>query len=149
MPHQAEEIHPEAAVAPGYLANHAAKVFNRLVDNALRPHGLSMALIGPVLLLSWRGPMLQRDIVRSSAIKQPAMVALLDKLEVMGLIFRTPSESDRRAAMVKLTERGSEAALIGRDVLIATNRQGLEGFSEDEANSMITLFQRLIANFEK
>ena len=93
--------------------------------------------------------MLQRDIVRSSAIKQPAMVALLDKLEVMGLIFRTPSESDRRAAMVKLTERGSEAALIGRDVLIATNRQGLEGFSEDEANSMITLFQRLIANFEK
>jgi hypothetical protein len=39
--------------------------------------------------------------------------------------------------------------LIGRDVLIATNRKALEGFSEDEANSMITLFQRLIANFEK
>ncbi|XUY30296.1 MarR family winged helix-turn-helix transcriptional regulator (plasmid) [Agrobacterium sp. rho-8.1] len=148
MPHQ-EDIHPEAAVAPGYLANHAAKVFNRLVDNALRPHGLSMALIGPVLLLSWKGPMLQRDIVRSSAIKQPAMVALLDKLEAMGLIFRTPSESDRRAAMVELTEKGKEAAAIGRDVLIATNREGLEGFSRDEADLMIALFQRLIANFER
>ncbi len=149
MPHQDEEIHPEAAVAPGYLANHAAKVFNRLVDNALRPHGLSMALIGPVLLLSWKGPMRQRDIVRSSAIKQPAMVALLDKLDAMELIFRTPSESDRRAAMVHLTEKGSEAAAIGRSALIETNRQGLEGFSEDEANLMITLFQRLIANFER
>ncbi|WP_347302057.1 hypothetical protein V5740_08470 [Croceibacterium sp. TMG7-5b_MA50] len=47
-----ELIHPEAAVAPGYLANHAARVFNRLVDAALRPHGMSLALIGPVMLLS-------------------------------------------------------------------------------------------------
>ncbi|QCI99247.1 MarR family winged helix-turn-helix transcriptional regulator [Agrobacterium larrymoorei] len=149
MPNQHEDIHPEAAVAPGYLANHTARVFNRLVDNALRPHGLSMALIGPVLLLSWKGPMLQRDIVRSSAIKQPAMVALLDKLEAMGLIFRTASESDRRAAMVELTGKGNEAAAIGRDVLVETNRQGLEGFSRIESELMITLFQRLIANFER
>ncbi|AEQ96957.1 transcriptional regulator for cryptic hemolysin [Xanthomonas oryzae pv. oryzicola BLS256] len=27
---QNELIHPQAAVAPGYLANHAARVFNRL-----------------------------------------------------------------------------------------------------------------------
>ncbi|MGF9566618.1 hypothetical protein AAIH70_24205 [Neorhizobium sp. BT27B] len=83
MPEQDDHIHPDAAVAPGYLANHAARVFNRLVDAALRPYGLSLSLIGPIMLLSWKGPMLQRDLVRSSAIKQPAMVALLDKLEAI------------------------------------------------------------------
>lgn len=144
-----DQIHPEAAVAPGYLANHAARVFNRLVDTALRPHGLSMALIGPIMLLSWKGPMLQRDLVRSSAVKQPAMVALLDKLEAAALISRTPSSTDRRAAMVQLTSRGQEAANHGRDALLAANAQGLEGFSPDEAASMIRLFQRLIDNFEK
>lgn len=49
---QNELIHPQAAVAPGYLANHAARVFNRLVDAQLRPHGVSLALIGPIMLLS-------------------------------------------------------------------------------------------------
>jgi hypothetical protein len=71
----AQAFHPEAAVAPGYLANHAARVFNRLVDGRLREHGLTLSLTGPLLLLLWKGPMLQRDLVRHSAVKQPAMVA--------------------------------------------------------------------------
>jgi DNA-binding MarR family transcriptional regulator len=149
MPEQDDHIHPEAAVAPGYLANHAARVFNRLVDTALRPYGLSLALIGPIMLLSWKGPMLQRDLVRSSAVKQPAMVALLDKLEAMALIRRSPSSTDRRAAMVELTSEGQEAALHGRDALLAANAKGLEGFSSDEATSIVQLFQRLIDNFER
>lgn len=44
-------MHPAAAVAPGFLANHAARVFNRLVDRALRHHGLSLSLVGPIMLL--------------------------------------------------------------------------------------------------
>ena len=149
MPEQDDHIHPEAAVAPGYLANHAARVFNRLVDTGLRPYGLSLSLIGPIMLLSWKGPMLQRDIVRSSAVKQPAMAALLDKLEAMALIRRSPSSSDRRAAMVELTSQGQEAARCGREALLAANAKGLEGFSPEEANSMVRLFQRLIDNFER
>ncbi len=149
MPKQDEPIHPEAAVAPGYLANHVARVFNRLVDAALRPYGLSLALIGPIMLLSWKGPMLQRDLVRASAVKQPAMVALLDKLEAMTLISRSPSSTDRRAALVELTSQGQEAALRGRDALLDANAKGLEGFSPEEAASMVRLFQRLIDNFER
>lgn len=144
-----DHIHPEAAVAPGYLANHAARVFNRLVDADLRPHGLSLSLIGPIMLLSWKGPMLQRDLVRSSAVKQPAMVALLDKLEAADLIRRSPFKTDRRAALVELTEKGHNAAARGRDALLAANAKGLEGLSAEEASSLVHLFQRLIANFER
>lgn len=143
-----DQLHPGAAVAPGYLANHAAKVFNRIVDAALRPHGLSLALIGPIMLLSWKGPMLQRDLVRSSAVKQPAMVALLDKLEAMSLIARSPSVTDRRASIVRLTESGHAAAAIGGSALIEANAQGLAGFSPEEAGTLVLLLQRLIGNFE-
>jgi DNA-binding MarR family transcriptional regulator len=143
-----DHIHPEAAVAPGYLANHAARVFNRVVDASLRPHGLSLSLIGPIMLLSWKGPMLQRDLVRSSAVKQPAMVALLDKLEAMKLIDRIPSSTDRRAATVALTEDGLDAAAIGRIALLSANERGLRGFSQEEASTVVHLFQRLIDNLE-
>jgi MarR family transcriptional regulator, transcriptional regulator for hemolysin len=148
MKAQDERIHPGAAVAPGYLANHAARVFNRVVDAALRPHGVSLALIGPIMLLSWKGPMLQRDLVRDSAVKQPAMVALLGKLEAMGLIAREALAEDRRAAMVSLTKRGAEIAAIGGAALIDANERGVAGMSAAEAAQLVQLLQRLIANLE-
>ncbi|MEA3537018.1 MarR family winged helix-turn-helix transcriptional regulator [Rhizobium sp. CC-YZS058] len=147
--HNHDDIHPEAAVAPGYLANHAARAFNRGVDAALKPHGLTMALIGPLLLLSWKGPLLQRDIVRWSAVRQPAMVALLDRLEAMGLIAREPSVVDRRASLVDLTKAGREAAGVGRTALLDGNARGLEGFSTEEASLLVALLQRLIANLDR
>lgn len=143
-----DDIHPEAAVAPGYLTNHAARAFNRGIDATLKPHGLTMALIGPLLLLSWKGALLQRDIVRSSAVRQPAMVALLNRLEKMGMVARTPSLNDRRASLVELTEAGREAAQIGRAALIDGNIRGLDGFSPEEAGQLVSLLQRLIDNLD-
>ncbi len=142
------DIHPEAAVAPGYLANHAARVFNRLVDAQLREHDLTLALIGPLLLLSWKGPMLQRDMVRASAVKQPAMVALLDKLDAMALVARETLPSDKRAATVHLTAAGHEAAAIGKRVLLDVNALGVTGFSDEEARLLVALLARLIANLD-
>lgn len=144
-----DDIHPGAAVAPGYLANHAARAFNREVDALLKLHGLTMSLIGPLLLLSWKGPMLQRDIVRSSAVKQPAMVALLDRLEATKLVSRTPSATDRRASLVELTDAGRHAARIGGEALISANAKGLDGFSAEEASHLVSLLQRLAANLDQ
>lgn len=144
----ADAIHPEAAVAPGYLANHAARVFNRNVDAALREHGLSLALLGPILLLSWKGPMRQRDLVAVSAVKQPAMVALLDKLERMNLIARSPAPDDGRAAIVSLTADGTRMAQIGGAALRKENARGVAGFSSEEGTLLVTLLQRFIHGLE-
>jgi DNA-binding MarR family transcriptional regulator len=141
-------IHPQAAVAPGYLANHAARVFNRLVDAKLRDHGLTLALIGPLLLLSWKGSMLQKDLVQFSAVKQPAMVALLDKLESSGLIVREVTPADKRASTVHLTAAGEAAAGIGREILLEVNAVGTTGFSEKEAAAVVRLLTRMISNLE-
>ena len=141
-------IHPEAAVAPGYLATHASRVFHRVVDARLREHGLTLPLIGPLLLLSWKGAMLQRDLVRDSAIKQPAMAALLDKLESMALIGRVVLPSDKRAATVRLTDAGASAAATGKRILREVNALGVTGMSDQEAQALVALLGRLIANLE-
>lgn len=143
-----DDVHPEAAVAPGYLANHAARLFNRAVDAALRPHGLSLALIGPLLLLDWKGPMLQRDLVRHSAVKQPAMVALLDKLEDAGLIARQRQTRDRRAALVILTDAGRNAAALGGAALRDANAIGMAGLDREQVQQLVSLLQRFIDGLE-
>ena len=142
------DINPFAAKMPGYLANHAARVFNRRVDAALRPHSVSMALLGPMLLLARRGPMLQRDLVRASAVTQPAMVAVLDKLESMRLVERAPDPTDRRAATVHLTREGKVVADRGIAVLRSCNAEAIEGFSAKDAASLTHLLERMISNLE-
>ena len=138
--------HPEAAAAPGYLTNHAARLFNRQVDARLRGKNLSLALAGPLLLLAWKGPMLQRDLVTFSSVKQPAMVALLDKLEAAGLIRRSPSETDRRASLVSLTEEGKHNAVLARRTLLDVNSEATAGFTDVEAAQFAQLLRRFTEN---
>lgn len=92
--------------------------------------------------------MLQRDLVRHSAVKQPAMVALLDRLETAGMIERTKTTSDKRAATVELTDRGHNAAAFGRTVLLEVNEEAVSGFTPTEATLLVDLLGRLIANLD-
>ena len=140
------DIHPDAAASPGYLANHVARSFNRLVDDALRPHGMSMALVGPLLWLSWRGPMLQRDLVKASAVKQPAMVALLDKLEASEFIERSPLPEHRRASVIRLTASGEAMAATGRQAFAEINARALQGLASADAQRLTTLLRNVLGN---
>lgn len=140
------EIHPEAAVAPGFLVTHAAQTFNRLADEALRAQGLSLALLGPLLMIHWKGPMLQRDIVLHSAVRQPALVAVLGKLETLKLIERSSVAGDRRAAMIALTPAGRAAAIAGGDILRSVNKAGVDGFSAEETALLVRLVQKFNGN---
>ena len=92
--------------------------------------------------------MLQRDLVRSSAVRQPAMVALLDRLEGLALVARKPAASDRRAVTVQLTAEGQDAARIGGQALIDANNAGVEHFSAEEVATLVSLLQRFIEPVE-
>jgi MarR family transcriptional regulator for hemolysin len=148
MTQDGEDVYVEALDMPGYLAHHATRVFNRRVDAALKPHGVSIALLGPLLLLSRRGTLLQRDLVRGLGVGQPAMVPILAKLEAAGLVERSSDAADRRAAPIRLTAAGQDVVVIGKQVLIDANKQGLHDFSGEDATRLVRLLQRLIANLE-
>jgi len=92
--------------------------------------------------------MLQRDLVHASAIKQPAMVAILDKLEAAEFIERTPVPEDRRASKVSITAQGQQIASVGKQVLLDTNSLGVRGFTPEEATALVTLLHRFIGNLE-
>lgn len=141
------EPHPETRL-PGYLTNYASRVFNRSIDAALRPHGLTLSLLTPLLLLRRHGPMLQRELVRSSPVLQPAMVALLTKLESLQLIVREPHPEDGRASIIRATREGIRLAALGDKRLKAENARGLQGFSAGDAEKLSELLGRLIHNLE-
>jgi len=132
--------------APGFLVNQATRFFARVVDRTLRPAGVTVAGLPPLLLLAAGGEMLQRDLVRHAAIRQPAMVAALARLQRDGLVARRHHERDGRAAVFSLTERGAEVVALAGPALIEGNRRALEGFSEEERRMLTGLLRRMIAN---
>ena len=107
-----------------------------------------MSHLSPLMLLSRGGPMLQRDLVRASGIAQPAMVHVLGKLEEAGFISRKPSEQDRRATIIKLTEKGTRAVRVASPILVQANERALVGFTPVESDILAVLLGRMIANLD-
>ncbi|MCJ2130445.1 MarR family winged helix-turn-helix transcriptional regulator [Methylobacterium sp. E-045] len=135
--------------APGFLANHVARLFIRAVDRDLAPLGLSVAQISPLLLLSAQGPLLQRDLVRQSPNGQPAMVATLSRLERAGLIERQRHEGDGRAALIALTASGHEAVKAASSALASGNETALSGFAPAQRELAVELLKRMASNLER
>ena len=134
--------------APGLLTNHAARVFNRRMDSLLRPLGIALAHLTPLMLLQRDGPMLQRDLVRGSGIGQPGMVHAIARLEQGGFISRRAAERDRRATIIELTDKGRQTIALASPFLVQVNEHALSGFTPEESRTLTTLLGRLIANLE-
>lgn len=134
--------------APGLLTNHAARVFNRRMDALLRPLGIALAHLSPLMLLRRDGPMLQRDLARGLGIGQPGMVHAIGRLEGGGFITRRPAEKDRRATIIELTDKGRETVELASPLLVEANEHALSGFTAEESRALTSLLQRLIANLE-
>lgn len=80
-----------------------------LNDRALAPQGLDGRELGVLLVLAGREPTSQLQAAQRLGIDRTTMVALLDALEVKGLVIRHPHPSDRRRNAVELTETGRDA----------------------------------------
>ncbi len=56
-------------------------------------------------ILEQRGPMTAGELARAAGLTTGAMTTLLDRMERMGYLRRTPHPTDRRRVMVELTEK--------------------------------------------
>jgi DNA-binding MarR family transcriptional regulator len=77
--------------------------------------------LGPVrvqlLAMLGDGPMTLREIAEAFGIDAPAATVSIDKLEVRGLVRRTPHPDDNRRKLVHVTDPGREAAAHGQQIL--------------------------------
>ena len=91
----------------------------------------------------------QLDLARSLGIESPTLTRHLENLEKDGLVVRRPSESDRRATQVELTEAGEGAYERMLGAVIAFNRRLRAGISRDELERLEGLLDRLAQNVDR
>jgi DNA-binding MarR family transcriptional regulator len=96
---------------PNVLYEWSVTFFRRSVaefNRFIRTSGLSMPQILVMTRLYHRGPCEINQLQELLKTSKAGAGQLVDRMEQQGLVLRSVSETDRRARMVMLTEKGSE-----------------------------------------
>lgn len=116
----------------------------RMVDAELKMLGITSAQLSPLLIMARRGPTNQRDLVRESAIAQPAMASSLGILLDAGFISRQHDADDRRARVFDLTAKGRTIIAAATPILRECNTRATKRLSADERQMLVQLMQKVV-----
>jgi len=133
----------------GQLLHVVAKSWRHELDRRLKPLGLTRTKwLALILMTRSGGGITQRSLAEKMEIGQPAMVALLDRLEKDELIRRNPMPGDRRASSLELTPAGKK--LISKIEVVAhqLREEILAGFSVRELQTAGDVLARMKAKLE-
>lgn len=113
--------------------------------NAMATLGLTPGQLGALLFIEANQGLSQTQLGTALGIDRSSVVPLLDRLEGLDLIRRTPHASDRRTHALALTDNG--AGLIRRILppLEAHERRIAAGLSASERRLLMQLLDRVAA----
>jgi DNA-binding MarR family transcriptional regulator len=130
----------------GYLANHMARLFANALHERIRPLGLAPAQFMTLLEL-WEGDGLtQKDLVQRLDVEQATMANTLNRMERDGLIEREENPKDRRARVIRLTDKARGLEADAKAAANEVNGIALSGLSEDERRAFVKTMTRVIGS---
>jgi len=134
----------------GQLLFRAARLWNEQALERLRSKNPALRAAHAQLLphIDLEGVRLTELARRVGATKQ-AVGELVDSLEAQGLLERVPDPSDRRAKLVRFTERGKKEILVGLDVLRAMEAEFAEELGRVRMERLGDTLRRLLALLER
>lgn len=86
-----------------------ARTWRKTIDSRLEEYELTEATWLPLVYLSrLEKPVRQKDLASMLSLDSSSVVRVLNNLEKLGLIQRTPEENDRRAKSTIITQKGKK-----------------------------------------
>ena len=136
----------------GFLISRIKQTGTRLFDRLLAESGIDAfnGAQGRILYVLWQ----KDDISISSLSAQTSLAnttltAMLDRVEVSGLIVRKPDPMDRRNRLIALTEKAKSLEDDYTRISGQMNEMYYTGFSEEEIMQFEAYLHRVLTNLEK
>jgi DNA-binding MarR family transcriptional regulator len=119
----------------GYLIVRAYRQVRQQSEKALAPHGLALRQFAALATLGAEEPCSQQRIAAVLAVTAPAILPVIDELDLAGLVRRSRNPVDRRAYRLTLSAAGRErlaAAQLALDEVQSAiaGRLGVDGESQ-------------------
>ncbi len=131
----------EAAL--GDLVVRTARVLRRAHREALEPYGLSphQARAMGVIARAWCGGLRLSTLAAELGIAPRSATDVVDALEAQGLVHRSPSDSDRRAIDLQLTNEGLAMRRALDRARTAVNREHFGVLSKQQRDDLASSLQ--------
>lgn len=101
-----------------------------------------------LILLNQSGPVTQRELTRWLGIQPGSASEVIAKLELAGLLVRTPSPADRRTTELSLTDAGKEHAAQAAGQRSLRHRQMFSCLTEEEKQTLLALTDKVYASWK-
>lgn len=129
----------------GFRLVGVARRWRRRLDETLGGAGFADASWVPLVHLAEGGGVTQHELAERCGLDDSSLVRLIDALVARGLVERRPKPTDRRAKCVHLTGAGAAAVTRIRAVLLATEREMLDGIETAELARADAVLDRIEA----
>ncbi|TDN51362.1 MarR family transcriptional regulator for hemolysin [Azoarcus indigens] len=129
------------------LLHRAAALWRVKLDERLRPWGMTQATWRVLWALHTAGERYnQSSLATRLGIETPTLVRLLDRMEKLGLVGRSPDAQDRRQKYLEIKPDG--LALVARieGEVIGMREEMLAGLGQAELQACLKVLERVVAN---
>lgn len=130
------------------LIKKANRLLIKKANQLLKERHLTHAYASFLMELCRQDGLTQAELHKRIGIEQPTAVRTLDRMERDGFIEREQKPEDRRAVLIKLTDKGKGYQKILQHCVHELNEQALSGFDERERSLLSQLISRLNTNLE-
>jgi MarR family transcriptional regulator, transcriptional regulator for hemolysin len=128
------------------LLKKANRLLIKKANELLKPHNITHAYTYFLMELYQQDGLFQSEMHKRIGIEQPTATRTLDRMVRDGLISREQCATDRRAACIRLTDKGKHYQDIILTCAQALNDLALKGFSSQERALFNQFIERLNDN---
>ena len=135
----------------GFLISRIKQVGGRLFDRMLAEADIDAfnGAQGRILYVLWQGDGLTiSQLSAQTSLANTTLTSMLDRMEQSGLIVRTPSPTDRRALLIRLTDKARALRADYDRISQRMNDLYYLGFTEDEVRQLESYLQRILNNLQ-
>lgn len=133
----------ESAVLQFLTALHDLDSEHRRLKSSFARHlGLAQTDYYALMFIAESQPVTPKQLAASLSFTTGATTAMIDRIEVLGLVRRIPNPDDRRSVYLELTDVGSESAAWVTDRYKETARAALNADHSTTSESKIDVFSR-------
>jgi len=130
----------------GFCLKNLERLYSKRFESLAAELSLTLPQCKALYHLARNEGVSQKRLSEIAEIEPMTLVRILDRMETDGWIERRPDPVDRRARCLFLKD-GARPVLDQIDKMSAQTRaEALEGLSDDERNTLITLLERVHAN---
>ncbi|MGI4778384.1 MAG: MarR family winged helix-turn-helix transcriptional regulator [Janthinobacterium lividum] len=127
-----------------------ARLYRREIDKALKPFGLTYAVVLPLRYLAqFEQEIGQAQLTEILSIEGPTLVRTLDQLAQSGLLERVMHANDRRANIVRLTPAGHALDQLLRGALHSVRVALFAGVADADLEVMLRGIDTLLENVDR